>query len=314
MYFSLTRSVPVAAEPAGCSPSCPREKSSSVAWRDPEMRKLLDREKPGRRFRPVLVSNIGGRIRVRAGLTMCLALARAIGFRDTVRVFQLINTEPAGPTATGSPGSLSRRSVLLRGGMSIVGVVIGSGVTAGAAAAATPTVAPTILTDGATIEKLRANAGVVAASRSFGAPDWNAVHSAAASPGISCGAVATFVLTHPNSPGTYTAVAADKGDAVSFRLAASGEATTITWMSTSAAPWAISTLNARGLASTDVAPPSPAVSTAFARCFSNCIGACVSGSCLASCFTCATSLNFAGCFQCAACAGSSAVTCARICG
>jgi hypothetical protein len=138
-------------------------------------------------------------------------------------------------------------------------------------------------------------------------------------PQVSCGAsFATYVLAHPQTPGTFTAVAADNGDAVSYRLTNGADGPAIQWMSTSAVPWAHTATDASGRVVTSPAASDPGVtpdvSSSFIRCFEYCIGACVSGGCLASCFTCATSFGFLGCLQCAGCAGPNALSCARICG
>jgi len=281
---------------------------------DPEMRELLDRERPGWRLRPMLLSQDGGRVRLRSGLAMGVALARSIGVRETLDVLRSLSVERARSEPS---AGVSRRTMLVRSGAALTGLLLGS--RAGLAAASQNT-APSAMrvTDVAVLQRLQANRDVANAARSFGPVNWADVLEVPAGDGrAACSSVlATYVLAHTDAPGTFTALAANEATALSYRISASGAERSIEWMSTSADPWAKSVMGANGRVATTAAQTdesTPDVSKAFIYCFTACIGACVSTGCAESCFFCATTLGFASCAKCAACAGPSAIACADLC-
>ncbi len=287
---------------------------------DAAVRAMLDREQPGWRMRPMLVTREGDRVRVRAGLAMCVALARAIGFTPALRVLRELSREPASLASASDAQGLSRRAVLARSGAAFMGLVLGSRVGL-AAAVATPSAST--VTDSATIERLKKNPAIAAAARSFGAPDWSSVLSVpAGDPKAACSAAfASYVLAHPQTAGVYTAVAAEGSAALSFEITEKDSRPAIRWMSTSGKPWALSTLSSSGrVVTAPAAPPvgtgaaEPDITKAFIRCFTACVGSCLTPACLQSCFECGSKLGFGSCAKCAACAGPSALTCVNICG
>lgn len=281
---------------------------------DPEVRAMLDRAVPGWRPRPMLVSEDGNDLNVRAGVRMGIALARTIGVRRTLGLVRMLSDEPAAPS---SSSGVSRRTVLGRSTAAIGGLLLGWDALATSAAVAAPPGGPAVLvTDPSTVERLQQNGDVRAASRAFGQPDWSGVMSVP-------GAVHTYVLKHPQSPQVYTAVAADGSAGVSYRIGGANGSTAIEWMSPSAEPWATSKLSVDG--STVMTTPASAASSlraanpdipdvgkAFLTCFTNCMGACLTGSCVTSCGGCGLGQKVA-CAQCLVCAGSAGVSCAKNC-
>jgi hypothetical protein len=74
-----------------------------VSLHDPDLRTILDRERPGWRFRPTLVTYGADRVQVRTGLGMGFALTRTIGLRQTLGVLRLLGDEPVAGTAKAGP-------------------------------------------------------------------------------------------------------------------------------------------------------------------------------------------------------------------
>jgi hypothetical protein len=277
---------------------------------DPEIKSVLDATRPGWRHQPMLIeTSRSGQVRVRAGLSMTLSMARLLGLRRSVGVIRRLSTQYAGPTADGADSLVVSRRVALRGGaLGVLGLLTGYRLLSPASASAAPVTRSASVTE---VQLLQSNAAIRNASAIYGAPDWSAVVYSSASPACSDASPA-YVLTHAD--GTFTAVTADLTDALSYRVGGQSGTTGVEWLTAQGAPFALSTFGADGAMTSTPAPSvTPDVSEAFYNCFTSCLLLCVTSTCAFNCGSCIVSPGISNCGYCTACAGTAGVNCARNC-
>ncbi|WP_163569577.1 hypothetical protein [Fodinicola feengrottensis] len=160
---------------------------------DPLMRALADHPNWG--SEPLLLEVDGERVRVRSGLAMRVRLLGVLGPGRAFRLVErLIDSEPAAVPAS----AIGRRKLLAR----IAGVaLLGTGILAVAGPAGAHTTGVSTsgewVTDPAILDRLRRTGVVQAATRTFGAPNWDQVYRGGPD------SAPFYVLSHPDA---FTAI------------------------------------------------------------------------------------------------------------
>jgi hypothetical protein len=190
--------------------------------REPEVERLLTREVPGWRPRPMLVRQIGSRVRVYQGSAMVFALVRRLGVPRSVSVLRLLGSL-SGRSADDAR-VVDRRAAIIRGAGFVGAATFGwrslnpSSATAAGGAQA-------VVRDEAALNRVADRSMVAAAARHLGPIAWHDVYR------IDGG----YVLQHlpPREPATAAFTAIDdaaEGVAISYALVKRNGALTIEWM------------------------------------------------------------------------------------